>query len=200
MTWTPFELDRLALEIVLDAKKRDVKIKEPDLDAKNRKEKPKKSESLEPSKQEGSLGSLNQVYKMRAACTYGLERFWGEHLRLAHVEDPNKQDQAKKQEKMQFKEDRKKAKIIIDTWLSFVGIMKVAGIHLPNTVVNLDKGTEIPPKALAVDEIEKFSNQIWNLSTMEAQISLSVLTSFCDSIVWWTQRLKLGTGDQQDEI
>jgi hypothetical protein len=25
--------------------------------------------------------SLNQAYKMRTACAYGLERFWGEHLR-----------------------------------------------------------------------------------------------------------------------
>ena len=26
--------------------------------------------------------SLNQAYKMRMATAYGLERFWGEHLRL----------------------------------------------------------------------------------------------------------------------
>jgi len=32
--------------------------------------------------------SLNQGYKMRMAVAYGLERFWGEHLRLQ--KEPNK--------------------------------------------------------------------------------------------------------------
>lgn len=36
--------------------------------------------------------SLNQSYKMRMAVAYGLERFWGEHLRL----------QAKEPEKSQY--------------------------------------------------------------------------------------------------
>ncbi|MEH2337881.1 hypothetical protein [Nostoc sp.] len=33
--------------------------------------------------------SLKQSYKMRMAVAYGLERFWGEHLRLQKNE-PNK--------------------------------------------------------------------------------------------------------------
>ena len=31
-------------------------------------------------------GSLNQAHKLRASCAYGLERFWGEHLRLKDKE------------------------------------------------------------------------------------------------------------------
>jgi len=31
---------------------------------------------------ERNTDSLNQSYKMRMATAYGLERFWGEHLRL----------------------------------------------------------------------------------------------------------------------
>jgi len=46
MGWHPYDLDHLAQEIVLKARKKD-----PD--------------------------SLNQAYKMRATCAYGLERFWG---------------------------------------------------------------------------------------------------------------------------
>jgi hypothetical protein len=33
--------------------------------------------------------SLNQSFKMRESVSYGLERFWGEHLRLQSKE-PNK--------------------------------------------------------------------------------------------------------------
>jgi hypothetical protein len=46
--------------------------------------------------------SLNQAYKMRTTCAYGLERFWGEHLRLSG-------DKAKDGEKH-------KAQFIADVW------------------------------------------------------------------------------------
>jgi hypothetical protein len=166
MTWSPYELDRLALQIVLEAKERD----RTDANAKNR-----------------GQSSLSQSYKMRAACAYGLERFWGEHLRLAHAVDPKKKDQVSNQDKDKIREDRNKARMIIDTWRALVGIMKGTGIHLPSTVVDL---SQQKPQALSKEAIDKFSAQIWDLSSNKAQITLSVLTSLCDSIIWWTQRLK----------
>ncbi|AKV67197.1 hypothetical protein VL20_2080 [Microcystis panniformis FACHB-1757] len=33
--------------------------------------------------------SLNQSFKMRESVSYGLERFWGEHLRLQSKETSN---------------------------------------------------------------------------------------------------------------
>ena len=35
--------------------------------------------------------SLNQGYKMRMSVAYGLERFWGEHLRLQNKEPEKSQ-------------------------------------------------------------------------------------------------------------
>lgn len=56
--------------------------------------------------------SLNQAFKMRAACAYGLERFWGEQLRLQN--------------------DADKAKYWGDTWKVLVEILSTAGLKLPN--------------------------------------------------------------------
>jgi hypothetical protein len=192
MSWTPYELDRLALSIVLTAKKRDQ-----DLAADRREREGKPKDKTSSTGRESSLGSLNQIYKMRAACSYGLERFWGEHLRLAHASDPVKPSQAEKQDKDKHKEDRAKAAIIIDTWLSLVGVMATAGIDLPNTVIDLNKGKH--PQPLSADQISQVSHHIWNLPTMEAQICLSVLTCLCDALVWWTQRLKGGKPNQTEE-
>lgn len=53
--------------------------------------------------------ALQQSYKMRSAVAYGLERFWGEQLRLSGD----------------------KEKIWTDTWSELCGIMARAGINLP---------------------------------------------------------------------
>jgi hypothetical protein len=109
--------------------------------------------------------TLNQAYKMRAACAYGLERFWGEHLRLADKEI-------------------EKAAFVADVWKAFVGIIRQsgAGIDLPGTMMS-KKQNEASIQAVA--------QQIWQLSPAEQQVCLAVLVSLCDSVVWWTQRLKL---------
>jgi hypothetical protein len=52
--------------------------------------------------------SLNQSYKMRMAVAYGLERFWGEHLRL----------QKKEPEKSQYWKE---------TWDALIEVMNKAG-------------------------------------------------------------------------
>ncbi len=118
-------------------------------------------------------GVIGQSHKMRTTVAYGLERFWGEHLRLIDKND---------------EKDRNKGKYWRDTWKAFARIMKRTGIELPKEEVN-SKDT---PK------IEEIAKQLWNLSLDDQRICLAVLTQFCDSLVWWTQRCKVG-GDKNDE-
>jgi hypothetical protein len=142
MAWHPYNLDHLAQEIVLQARHRD---------------------------SENQTRSLNQAYKMRAACAYGLERFWGEHLRL--------------NSKKSSQDDQNKAKFVADVWLALVGVLKEAGVQLPNTLLS-NQDSEAT--------IQSVAEQIWRLKPQEHQIALAVLTALCDSVVWWTQRLKTG--------
>jgi hypothetical protein len=144
MAWHPYDLDHLAQEIVLRARQRDPN--------------PKKT-------------SLNQAYKMRATCAYGLERFWGEHLRLAG--------------NRATEEDLCKAQFIADVWVGFVGIMAKAGVQLPPTMLS-NQNSEA--------EIQAVAEQLWRIKPEDQQVPLAVLIALCDSVVWWTQRLKPGRG------
>ncbi len=144
MAWHAYDLDHLAQEIVLRARHRDPN--------------PKKT-------------SLNQAYKMRAACAYGLERFWGEHLRLGG--------------KDASEDDRCKAQFIADVWAGFVGIMAKAGVNLPPQMLSKEN-SEV--------EIQAVAEQLWRIKPEDQQAPLAVLTALCDSVVWWTQRLKPGRG------
>lgn len=114
--------------------------------------------------------SLNQAHKMRAACAYGLERFWGEHLRLADKEPA-------------------KAAFVADVWKALVGVLAKAGVNLPaDVLVNSDDETRI----------QSVAEGIWRLGRYDQQSALAVLTALCDSIVWWTQRLKLPARGEAD--
>ncbi|WP_411872051.1 hypothetical protein [Vulcanococcus limneticus] len=114
--------------------------------------------------------SLNQAYKMRANCAYGLERFWGEHLRLKGERSSQ--------------EDRDKAAFIADVWSTLTTkILSKAGIELPQEVLSNQQNEAT---------INKVAEQLWSLGDYERQVALAVLTNFCDAIVWWTQRLKGG--------
>lgn len=150
MSWHPYDLDHLAQEIVLKARFRD----------KN----PKKT-------------SLNQAYKMRAACAYGLERFWGEHLRLAGKDRSDDMNVAN--------DDLNKAAFIADVWGAFVGIMAKAGVRLPADMLS---------NRVSEAEIQSVTEQLWSIPLKEQQSSLAVLTALCDAVVWWTQRLKTDKG------
>ena len=114
--------------------------------------------------------SLNQSYKMRMACSYGLERFWGEHLRLQ-------------------KKEENKSTYWQETWDTLVEIMKEAKVDIPNDKVNVDN-----PIA-----IEKMSEKLWSLDQETQRIALAVLTQLCDGIVWWTQRYKGSKNDNMNE-
>lgn len=105
--------------------------------------------------------SLNQAHKMRMAVAYGLERFWGEHLRLK--DDKNKKDKYWK-----------------ETWKTLVDIMGEAGVKIPNDAVKADD----------TKAIKAMSEKLWQLNLADQRVALAVLTQLCDCMVWWTQRYK----------
>lgn len=117
--------------------------------------------------------SLNQAFKMRATCAYGLERFWGEHLRLRRV-------------------DTNRADFVKETWEKFIEIIESSkpGIEIPRT----HSSAELP-EALLTAEL----NKIWALSHTDQQECLAVLVALCDAIVWWTQRLKIKPSTQRHQ-
>ena len=119
---------------------------------------------------------LNESHKMRMAVAYGLERFWGEHLRL----------QRESQDKSQYWKD---------VWDKLADILKQAELELPNDSVisNLPNRTPDEKRRKAEDEtqkIKKMAEKIWSMPLAEQRIALMVLTQFCDALVWWTQRHK----------
>lgn len=116
--------------------------------------------------------SLNQSFKMREAVAYGLERFWGEHLRL------------KGRSKRNSDEFDCKGQYWKATWDALVSIMKPTGVIIPNDSVD----TRNP------QTVKVMAEKLWSISVEDQRIILAVLTQLCDSIVWWTQRYK-GPGD-----
>lgn len=105
--------------------------------------------------------SLNQAYKMRMATAYGLERFWGEPLRL----------QRREQSAADFWQS---------TWDALVNFMEQAGVTIPNDAVEANN----------VQSIRAMSEKLWQLPLEDQRVTLAVLTQLCDCMVWWTQRYK----------
>ncbi|CCI09092.1 hypothetical protein D3800_19610 [Microcystis aeruginosa NIES-298] len=105
--------------------------------------------------------SLNQSFKMRESVSYGLERFWGEHLRLQSKE-PNKAQYWK------------------ETWDKLVETMAEAGIPIPNDTVQVND----------TESVQVMAEKLWELKLEDQRITLAVLTQLCDCLVWWTQRYK----------
>jgi len=105
--------------------------------------------------------SLNQSFKMRESVSYGLERFWGEHLRL----------QSKETNKAQYWKE---------TWDKLVETMAEAGISIPNDTVQIND----------TESVQAMAEKLWELKLEDQRITLAVLTQLCDCLVWWTQRYK----------
>jgi hypothetical protein len=107
--------------------------------------------------------SLNQAFKMRESVAYGLERFWGEHLRL-HGKEQTKSE----------------SKYWKETWDVLVKVMKDAKVNIPNDRVNNND----------TQAVEAMANKLWQLDIQDQRIATAVLTQLCDCVVWWTQRYK----------
>jgi hypothetical protein len=109
---------------------------------------------------------LGESHKMRMTTAYGLERFWGEHLRL-----------------MRDNKTKDKANFWKDTWKELCEIMKEAGIKVPNDPVNPEKTAEVQAMAAKLWDETQFPIE-------QRKVALAVLIQLCDSLVWWTQRYK----------
>jgi hypothetical protein len=106
---------------------------------------------------------LNETHKMRMTIAYGLERFWGEPLRLE-------------------KESQPKANYWKDVWKTLLEeFLQPSGLgtKLPSTYSN------------STEKITETIKLIWEMDQEEREISQMILTQFCDSLVWWSQRLKI---------
>jgi hypothetical protein len=106
---------------------------------------------------------LGESHKMRMTTAYGLERFWGEHLRL-----------------QKDKEGRHKADFWKATWQELCKIMKSAGVKIPNDPVNVEDTATI----------QAMTDRLWEFDIEQRKVALSILTELCDSLIWWTQRYK----------
>jgi hypothetical protein len=114
---------------------------------------------------------LNESHKMRVTVAYGLERFWGEHLRL--IGKPK---------------EKEKGEYWKATWSTLVRVMKNAGIEVPNENIGRDRNNNF-----ITEDIERMTKKLWDKETFPIEhqrITLAVLTQLCDSLVWWTQRYK----------
>jgi hypothetical protein len=120
-------------------------------------------------------GVIGQSHKMRGTVAYGLERFWGEQLRLLGKNDPK---------------EREKGKYWQSVWEAFVSIMKKTGVDLPADEVTSNDTAKI----------EKIAEKLWSLPLDDQKICLAVLTQFCDSLVWWTQRYKKTADRDEDDM
>jgi hypothetical protein len=124
--------------------------------------------------------SLNQAYKMRSACAYGMERFWGEHLRLSRNNN-----------------ELKKADFVKDTWQEFIKIMKKSRPDLSIPAVVL---TASLPEEEIIRTVKAEADKFWRIPPSDQQECLTVLVALCDAIVWWTQRLKIKSGSKQPQL
>lgn len=112
---------------------------------------------------------LNESHKMRMSVAYGLERFWGEHLRLG-------------------REKPAKGKYWKSVWNTLKEILENADVVLPNDDVSSGD----------TDKIQAMAQKIWSMPIEQQRIALMVLTQLCDALVWWTQRYKIESSDNYD--
>lgn len=119
-------------------------------------------------------GAHNQAYKMRTAAAYGLERFWGEQLRLY-------------EKKKDVYYPTAASHYWADTWQQFCQLLAQGGIELPaDSVEPTDK-----------DKIKRITDSLWSFDYNQRKVALSVLIQLCDSMVWWSQRYQPSKGDNQ---
>jgi hypothetical protein len=107
--------------------------------------------------------SLKEAYKMRSTCGYGLERFWGEQIRVRASSEHD-------------------AAFWKDVWQTLVIQLKQVDIDL-----------EPPATEGRNHSVDLMAEHLWSLEPEEQEIALSVLTTLCDAVVWWKQRLDPGT-------
>lgn len=119
---------------------------------------------------------LNESHKMRIAVAYGLERFWGEHLRLK-------------------REKPAKGTYWQAVWTNLAEVLKKADIILPNDDMSLKQVDKKEKLKEETEKIQAMAEKIWSMPLEQQRVALMVLTQLCDALVWWTQRYKLKGSD-----
>lgn len=123
---------------------------------------------------------LNESHKMRMTVAYGLERFWGEHLRLE-------------------REKSEKAKYWKAVWKKLADILRDAGMtNFPDDDVKSNNPDKKKKQEEEKENIKTMAKKIWSMPLEDQRVALMVLTQFCDSLVWWTQRYKT-KGDKDND-
>lgn len=127
-------------------------------------------------------GVLNESHKMRTTAAYGLERFWGEHLRYGATHEGHYWKAV---------------------WDSLATVLDNAGIPLPNGTVELIPKPQTEQDAAKkereqrnAEAVQAVAQQIYDFAQAhpkEQRIALAVLIQLCDCLVWWTQRYKAVT-------
>lgn len=123
---------------------------------------------------------LNESHKMRVTVAYGLERFWGEHLRHGL--------------------DTPEGQYWKDVWDALIRILQPAAIKLPAGDVSLipkpareSKEEKARRDQENAEAIQAVAAELWDFAqdhSADQRIALAVLTQLCDCLVWWTQRYK----------
>ena len=114
---------------------------------------------------------LNESHKMRMTVAYGLERFWGEQFRLEQ-------------------QNRDKASYWKAVWKKVAEILNDAGVQLPKKDIHSNHQNRQQKEREEAENIRNMAEAIWRMDADDRTIALMVLTQFCDSLVWWTQRYK----------
>lgn len=118
---------------------------------------------------------LNESHKMRMTVAYGLERFWGEHLRL-----------------QRDKSTKTKADYWKAVWKKLSNILRDSGMKdFPNDEIKSNNPNEKEKKEEEKNQIKEMARKIWLMPLEDQRVALMVLTQLCDSLVWWTQRYKI---------
>lgn len=111
----------------------------------------------------------NESHKMRMSVAYGLERFWGEHLRLG-------------------RDKPEKGRYWKAVWETLAEILAKADLILPNDNVRLENTAQIKDMA----------KKIWSMPPEQQRVALAILTQLCEALVWWHQRYKVESSDNSD--
>lgn len=137
---------------------------------------------------------LNESHKMRSTVAYGLERFWGEHLRLWTQSQPKltRNSKRKPNRKPEQQKSKNKGDYWWKVWMVLVEIFREE-FYIPySEITDLEDESQIS-EITKTKNIKETAGKFWDEEIFPVEnrkIALAVLTQFCDSLIWWTQRYK----------
>ncbi|XQQ05978.1 MAG: hypothetical protein EDM05_67605 [Leptolyngbya sp. IPPAS B-1204] len=102
---------------------------------------------------------------------------------------PKENDEQKYSEK--DKENANKSKYWKAVWKKLSEILHDAGMeNFPDDDVKSNNSDKKKQQEEEKEKIKGMAQKIWLMPLDDQRVALMVLTQFCDSLVWWTQRYK----------